>query len=69
MSGAEQVTTRVRRVTEYASFAEMLDHEDARSIGGELGESRESCSASSAMSVRRSKDRLGGLAIEVERIV
>jgi antitoxin YefM len=30
----------VKRVTEYPSFEEMLDREDVRSTGGDLGESR-----------------------------
>lgn len=68
VSSAEQVMTRVRRVTEYASFEEMLDHEDARSIGGELGESRERLLGVIRGIYPPEKERLGVLAIEVERI-
>ncbi|MGH2732954.1 MAG: ASCH domain-containing protein [Actinomycetota bacterium] len=68
VSGEERVPTRVKRVTEYSSFAEMLDHEDPLAIGGELGESREEL-----LSVIRSiypleKEQLGVLAIEIERV-
>ena len=39
VSGDQGVPTTVRRVTEYPSFEEMLEREDALSIGGDLGES------------------------------
>ena len=41
ISGDERVPTQVKRVTEYPDFDAMLDREDARSIGGELGGSRD----------------------------
>lgn len=68
VSGDLRVPTLVRRVTEYPSFDAMLDHEEPRSIGGELGESREQL-----LDVIRSiyppeKERLGVLAIEIQVI-
>ncbi len=68
MSGEQVVVTQVKRVTEYASFDDMLAHEDPRSIGGDLGESREEL-----LSVIRSiyppeKEQLGVLAIEIARM-
>lgn len=68
MNGDEAVLTRVRRVTEYASFAEMLDHEDPKAIGGELGESKEKLLTVIREIYPPEKERLGVLAIEVERV-
>ena len=67
VSGDRRVPTRVKRVTEYTSFEAMLDHEDARSIGGELGESRDELLAVIRDIYPPEKERLGVLAIEVER--
>jgi ASC-1-like (ASCH) protein len=67
ISGDERVTTQVRRVTEYPDFGVMLDREDARSIGGELGESRDDLLAVIRSIYPPDKERLGVLAIEIER--
>jgi ASC-1-like (ASCH) protein len=64
--GDQRVPTTVKRVTEYPSFGEMLDREDARSIGGDLGESRENLLAVIRSIYPREKERLGVLAIEIE---
>ena len=66
VSGDQRVPTTVKRVTEYVSFAEMLDHEDPRSIGGDLGESRDDLLAVIRSIYPPEKERLGVLAIEVE---
>lgn len=66
VSGDQRVPTTVKRVTEYPSFEEMLDREDARSIGGELGESRENLLAVIRSIYPPDKERLGVLAIEIE---
>ncbi len=67
ISGDERAPTRVKRVTEYPSFDSMLASEDPRSIGGDLGEN-----PAELLTVIRGiyppdKERLGVLAIEVER--
>src|SRR5437868_4268880 len=41
VSGEKRLRTRVIRVTEYDTFETMLDTEDPRSIGGDLGDDRE----------------------------
>lgn len=66
-SGDRRVPTRVKRVTEYPSFDAMLDHEDACSIGGEPGESRDRLLAVIKDIYPPEKERLGVLAIEIER--
>ena len=66
VSGDQRVPTTVKRVTEYPSFEEMLNSEDARSIGGELGESRENLLAVIRSIYPPDKERLGVLAIEIE---
>lgn len=68
VSGGERQPTRVKRVTEYQTFDAMLDHEDARSIGGELGENRDELLAVIRSIYPPEKERLGVLAIEIERI-
>jgi ASC-1-like (ASCH) protein len=68
VSGDQRVPSIVKRVTEYASFEEMLDHEDARSIGGDLGESRDDLLAVIRSIYPPEKERLGVLAIEVELV-
>ncbi len=67
VSGEKRVPTRVKRVTEYSSFEEMLDHENPISIGGELGESREELLSVIRRIYPPEKERLGVLAIEIER--
>jgi len=67
-SGDEECLTEVVRVTEYPSFEAMLDHEDARSIGAEEGESREELLASIRDIYPPQKEALGVLAIEVRRV-
>lgn len=66
-SGDRRVPARVTRVTEYPSFEAMLDNEDHRAIGGELGESRDDLLAAIREIYPPDKERLGVLAIEVER--
>lgn len=68
VSGERRVRTLVKRVTEYPSFGAMLDSEDAHSIGGDLGESREQLLAVIRGIYPPEKERLGVLAIEVEVI-
>ena len=67
VSGARRVPTRVVRVSEYESFEAMLDHEDPRSIGGDLGENRDELLAVIRSIYPPEKERLGVLAIEIER--
>jgi ASC-1-like (ASCH) protein len=55
-------------VTGYPSFEELLDREDARSIGGDLGESRESLLTVIRSIYPPEKERLGVLAIEIELV-
>lgn len=57
----------MKRVTEYPSFDTMLDSEDHRAIGGELGERRDDLLAAIRDIYPPDKERLGVLAIEVER--
>jgi len=66
VSGDQRVPSRVKRVTEYASFEDMLSCEDMRAIGGELGESREELLSVIRGIYPPEKERLGVLAIEVE---
>ncbi len=68
VSGDQGVPTTVRRVTEYPSFEEMLEREDARSIGGDLGESRENLLAVIRSIYPPERERLGVLAIEIELV-
>jgi ASC-1-like (ASCH) protein len=68
VSGDQRVPTTVKRVTEYPSFEEMLGREDARSIGGDLGESRENLLAVIRNIYPPEKERLGVLAIEIELV-
>ncbi len=67
-SGDEECLTRVRDVRTYGSFEEMLDNEDMRAIGGELGESREDLLRAIRDIYPSEKEALGVLAIEIERI-
>jgi ASC-1-like (ASCH) protein len=67
VSGARRVPTRVVRVTEYESFDAMLDHENPRSVAGDLGENRDELLAVIRGIYPPEKERLGVLAIEVER--
>jgi len=67
-SGDETVITHVKRVTEYTSFEDMLDHEDPVAIGGELGESKEELLAAIRDIYPPDKEQLGVLAIEIERM-
>jgi ASC-1-like (ASCH) protein len=68
VSGDRRLPTRVKRVTEYPSFEAMLDHEDPVAIGGDLGESRDKLLAAIRDIYPPEKERLGVLAIEVERV-
>ena len=68
VSGDQRVPTTVKRVTEYPSFEEMLGREDARSIGADLGESRENLLAVIRNIYPPEKERLGVLAIEIELV-
>jgi ASC-1-like (ASCH) protein len=67
--GDDTVATRVKRVTEYENFEAMLDHEDAVAIGGDLGESRDELLAVIREIYPPEKEKLGVLAIQIERIV
>jgi len=67
VSGDQRVRTHVRRVTEYPSFEAMLDSEDPRSIGGRLGEGREGLLRVIRGIYPPEKERLGVLAIEIDR--
>lgn len=66
ISGDDTITTRVKRVTEYGSFEELLDHEDAVTIGGDLGESRDELLAAIREIYPPDKEKLGVLAIQIE---
>jgi ASC-1-like (ASCH) protein len=68
VAGNQRIMTRVRRVTEYPTFDQMLDHEDPRAIGGELGESRERLLSVIRDIYPPEKEQLGVLAIEVELV-
>jgi ASC-1-like (ASCH) protein len=66
VSGDEQCLTRVRRISEYASFEEMLDQEDAQAIGAT--ESREELLGLIGKIYPPEKEALGVLAIEIKRV-
>jgi ASC-1-like (ASCH) protein len=68
VSGDDIVATRVMRVTEYKSFEEMLNHEDAVAIGGDLGESRDDLLAVIREIYPPEKEKLGVLAIQIEQL-
>ena len=68
VSGDRRLPTKVVRVTEYGSFEEMLSHENPLAIGGDLGESSADLLAAIRDIYPPEKERLGVLAIEVERI-
>lgn len=68
VSGGERLPTRVKDVREYTSFDEMLDREDPVAIGGELGESKDELLAAIRGIYPPEKERLGVLAIEIERL-
>lgn len=63
--GDQRVMTKVERVTEYPSFEAMLDAEDPRSIGGQLGEDRDGLLRVIRGIYPPEKERLGVLAIGV----
>ncbi|WP_433511881.1 ASCH domain-containing protein [Nonomuraea sp. CA-143628] len=66
VSGVERLRTRVMRVSEYASFTEMLEHEDPIAVGGELGKNTDELLAVIRSIYPPEKESLGVLAIEVE---
>ncbi|GAA2635428.1 ASCH domain-containing protein [Actinomadura fulvescens] len=66
VSGDKRLMTRVTRVTEYPSFEAMLDSEDPREIGGDLGESREELLKVIREIYPPEKEKLGVLAIGIE---
>jgi ASC-1-like (ASCH) protein len=66
VSGERRVPTRVIRVTGHPSFDAMLDREDPRSIGGDLGDNKDELLAVIRGIYPPEKERLGVLAIEVE---
>ena len=68
VSGDDTVVTRVKRVTEYDSFETLLDHEDPGVIGGDLGESRDELLAVIREIYPPKKEKLGVLAIQIERV-
>jgi ASC-1-like (ASCH) protein len=65
-AGNEQCLARVKRVSAYASFEELLDHEDAQAIG--TTQSREELLGLIREIYPPEKEALGVLAIEVERM-
>lgn len=67
VSGPDRLHTRAIRVTEYASFEEMLNHEDPVTIGGSLGEDPDKLLATIRSIYPSEKEKLGVLAIEIER--
>ena len=67
VSDDDTVVTRVKRVTEYDSFEALPDHEDTGAIGGDLGESRDELLATLREIYPPEKDKLGALAIQIER--
>lgn len=67
VSGDQRVTTHVTRVTEYPSFEAMLDGEDPRAIGGQLGDDRDDLLRVIRDIYPPDKERLGVLAIEIDR--
>jgi ASC-1-like (ASCH) protein len=67
-SGDEECLTRVKDVRTYVSFDDLLDHEDMRATGGELGESRTDLLRAIRDIYPPEKEALGVLAIEIERI-
>jgi ASC-1-like (ASCH) protein len=62
----EHTLTRVKRVTRYGSFDEMLDHERVEAVNPTIGR------AEQLQAIRQiypaEKEALGALAIEVERV-
>jgi ASC-1-like (ASCH) protein len=66
-SEGESVLTRIARVGRYGSFAEMLGHEDAASIIG-TDASREEVMTAIRAIYDDAHERLGVLAIEIERV-
>jgi ASC-1-like (ASCH) protein len=59
-------STTVKRMTEYSSFEEMLDCEDARSIGVTSARAARTLLAVVRSIYPQEKERLGVLAIEIE---
>lgn len=68
VAGDQRVLTRVKRVAVYESFNAMLDHEDPRAIGGDLGKSKSQILAVIRSIYPSDQERLGAVAIEIERI-
>src|SRR5437868_15152963 len=66
VSGEKRLRTRVIRVTEYDTFETMLDTEDPRSIGGDLGDDREEILSVIRDIYPPEKECLGVLAIGIE---
>ncbi|GAA3219725.1 hypothetical protein [Nonomuraea helvata] len=66
---AALAATRVVRVSLYASFEEMLENEDPIAIGGDLGKNPQELLAVIRSIYPPEKERLGVLAIGVEKTV
>jgi ASC-1-like (ASCH) protein len=66
-SGDASVLTRIVRVGRYASFAEMLDHEEVSAISG-TDESREDLMAAIRDLYDEDKESLGVLALELRLV-
>lgn len=64
-AGGDECLTRIVRITEYPSFAEMLDHEDTLAIGYEPGTTRDEMLTRLRTLFPGDKEALGVLAIEV----
>lgn len=67
VSGDDTVVTRVKRVTEYGNFEALLDREDTVGIGGDFGESKDERLAAIREIYPPKKEKLGVLAIQIER--
>ncbi|MFC5828633.1 ASCH domain-containing protein [Nonomuraea insulae] len=68
VSGDQRLATRVLRMSEYASFEDMLKDEDPVAIGGDLGKNTDELLAVIRGIYPPEKENLGVLAIAVEVI-
>lgn len=65
VAGDQRLPAKVTRIVEYASFDDMLDHEDPEAIGGSLGRSRSQLLAVIRSIYPPDQERLGALAIHL----
>ncbi|GAA3624353.1 hypothetical protein GCM10022419_132470 [Nonomuraea rosea] len=66
VSGDQRLRTRVVRVSEYASFEALLEHEDPIAIGGDLGKNPDELLGVIRSIYPAEKERLGVLALAIE---